>query len=429
VLVDGEGRIAEVGPADDVTPPAGAEQIDLGGSALLPGLVNAHAHPDLALFRGALEDLAFPDWIAGLMRGYRRLSAPDDFGVAARWSVVEALRAGITTLGATEASGASLEALRDLGLRGVVFHEVFGPDPKHAAAALAALRERVERARGVAGDRVRVGISPHAPYTVSDALYRGVAEYAGAERLPVAVHIAESAAERRLVAAGEGVFADRLRARGISVDARAPSPIALLDRLGLLGLGPLLIHCVDVGEEDVRRIADCQCTVAHCPVANARLGHGIAPLDLFREAGVRVGLGTDSAGSNNRMDMLEEARIASILQRPRLRVPDALPPAEVLRMCTLDAAACLGMEDEVGSIESGKAADLCAVSLDAPHVRPVHDPLAAVVHAARGSDVRLTMVAGRILYRDGRLPGVDVEELQGKMERAADRLREREAAG
>jgi len=427
--VDGAGRIADVGAADVVAVPDDAERIDLGASAILPGLVNAHAHPDLVLFRGALEDLAFPDWIAGLMRGYRRLSAPGDFGVAARWSVVEALRAGITTLGATEASGASVAAMREIGLRGVVFHEVFGPDPQEAAAALAALRQRVERARGSAGDRVRVGVSPHAPYTVSDPLYRGVAEYAGAEGLPVAVHIAESAAERRLVAAGEGVFADRLRARGIAVGPRAPSPIALLDRLGLLGLGPLLIHCVDVGEEDVRRIADCGCTVAHCPVANARLGHGTAPLDLFREAAVRVGLGTDSAGSNNRMDMLEEARTASILQRARLRTPHALPPAEALRMCTLDAAACLGLEDEVGSIESGKAADLCAVSLDAPHVRPVHDPFAAVVHAARGSDVRLTMVAGRILYRDGRLSGVDVAALQGEMERAAEHLREREAAG
>jgi cytosine/adenosine deaminase-related metal-dependent hydrolase len=423
VLVDTDGRIAAVAPAAALELPADAKLEDLGEAALLPGLVNVHAHPELAMFRGALEDLTFPNWILHLVGAKRASLQEEDYGWAARWTLVEAMRAGITTLCSTEMSGASLGSLREAGLRGVVYREVFGPDPAQAQSACRELRTAVEAMREAETDRVKIGVSPHAPYTVSDALFAATARLAIDESLPIAIHAAESAAEHALVTAGDGPFAPGLNARGVATPVRGRSTIEMLHRLGVLDARPLLIHCVDLGPDDLRRIAESGSVVAHCPIANARLGHGVAPYIELKEAGVRVGLGTDGVGSNNRVDLLEEARFASLLHRSMRRSPDLLSPDDLLRLCTVDGATTLGWENRVGTLEPGKDADLCAVSLAAPHARPVHDPVAALFHAARGCDVVLTVAAGQVVFRSGEVLTLDVEAAQRGVEAAADRIR------
>lgn len=424
VMVDTDGRIAAVGPRLALEAPADAEIVDLGDAALLPGLVNVHAHPELSIFRGALEDLRFRDWILRLVGAKRSSLTEADYDVAARWSLVECLRAGMTTVAATESSAASFGALRDAGMRGLVYREVFGPDPAVADEAMADLRGCVERLRRDETDLVRVGISPHAPYTVSDALFTAAARYACSEGLPMAIHAGESVPERDLVTRGEGDFAPGLRARGIATPPRGATTVEMLDRLGVLAARPLLIHCVLVEYDDMVRMADHGCAVAHCPVANAKLGHGIAPYAELREAGVRVGLGTDSVGSNNRQDLLEEARIASLLHRGRVASYDVLTPTDLLRLVTVDGAQALGLEERIGTLEPGKDADLCAVRLTAPHVRPVHDPTAAVFHAARGTDVILTVVQGRVLFADGVVRTLDEAALAEAVLEPAARVRE-----
>ncbi|MDQ3309022.1 MAG: amidohydrolase family protein [Gemmatimonadota bacterium] len=423
VLVGLDGCIAAVGPLAAIEYPEGTEVIDLGEVVLLPGLVNVHAHPELAFFRGALEELNFRDWILRLVGAKRAALQDGDYDLAARWSCVEMLRAGITTVGATEASGAAFGALLEAGMRGVVYLEALAPDPCRADAALATLRQTVAEMRSRETDRVRVGVSPHAPFTVSDALFASVAEYALAEGLPLAIHAAESRAERELVTRGAGDFAPGLQARGIATPVRGRSTVAMLERLGVLRARPMLIHSVDVDGEDIRLMADTGCTVAHCPIANARLGHGIAPYGALRAAGIPVGLGTDGVGSNNRLDLLEEARVASLLQRAAHHAADLLPADELLRLCTLEGARALGMEDRIGTLEPGKQADLCAVSLAAAHVRPVHDPVAALFHAARGTDVVITVVAGREVYRNGVVRTLDEPALATAVTEGAERLR------
>ncbi|HEX6746463.1 MAG TPA: amidohydrolase family protein [Longimicrobium sp.] len=424
VMVGADGRIAAVGPRAAIEPPEGAEVVELGEAALLPGLVNVHAHPELSIFRGALEDLRFRDWILRLVGTKRAVLCDGDYEVAARWTLVECLRAGMTTVAATESSAASLGALREAGMRGIVYRELFGPDPRVADESMADLRAAVDRMRAEETDLVRVGISPHAPYTVSDALFAAAGRYARDERLPIAIHAGESVPERELVTRGEGDFAPGLRARDIATPPRGQTTMEMLDRLGVLAARPLLIHCVLLEYDDVVRLVDNGCAVAHCPVANAKLGHGIAPYPELREAGVRVGLGTDSVGSNNRLDLLEEARIASLLHRGRLASYGFLAPADLLRLVTIDGARALGMEERIGTLEPGKDADLCAVSLAAPHVRPVHDPVAALFHAARGTDVVMTAVRGRVLYRDGRVTTLDEAALAEAIDDSARRVRE-----
>lgn len=408
VAVGEDGRIVAVGPAAGVAA-EGARRIDLGEAALMPGLVNVHAHPELSGFRGYLEDLPFHRWIPSLLRARREAGlADEDYAAAARWSCIEALRAGITTMAATEDSGAALDALVEAGMRGIVYREVFGPAPEQAADAVARLRQRLDSMRDRATELVTVGVSPHAPYTVSDDLYRDVARLALDEGLPLATHAAESPQETVFVKDGAGPFAEALAARGIATRVRATSTVALLDELGVMETRPLLIHAIQLDDEDMDRIRDRGATVAHCPIANARLGHGVAPVPELLERGVPIGLGTDSVASNNRLDLLEEARVAQLQQRSRLRDPTALPAERLLRMATLDGAAVLGLADRTGSLEPGKDADLCAVRLDMPHSAPVHDPVAAVVHAARGSDVVLTAVRGQALYSDGSIRTLDV---------------------
>lgn len=399
VTVD-HGRIVYVGPragapASDVT--------DLGDAVLIPGLVNVHTHLELTAMRGFLEELPFRRWILRLTKARAAVLNAELLLASAKAGIAEGLLAGVTTYADTCESGVVLQALAEMGVRGVMYQEVFGPDPAQCDASMAALTERLARLRPLVTPRVRLGISPHAPYTVSDALFAACARLAADEGWPVAVHLAESEAESQLVRDGRGMFGDALRARGIPVAPRADSPVFLLDRLGVLTQRPLLIHCVRTSAADIARIARHDCAVAHCPVSNAKLGHGIAPLLALRDAGVRVGLGTDSVAANNRLDLLDEARTAILMQRAASQRFDAITAADILSMATLEGARALGIDDEVGSLEVGKRADLAAFSLGSPRATPSYAPEDALVWAVAGRDASLVVVDGEERVLDGRL--------------------------
>ena len=418
VAVD-NGRIAFAGPHADA--PAGGELVDLGDVALLPGLVNVHTHLELTAMRGFLEDLAFRDWIVTLTSAKRAVLTHDMLLDSARLGIREGLSAGITTFADTSDSGVSAEAMREARVRGIVYQEVFGPDPAQCENAMAELEGKVEMLRAEASPLVRIGISPHAPYTVSDVLFRATACYARRARLPVAVHIAESAIEHDLITRGEGVFAQGLRARGIAVAARARSPVALLADTGILESSPLLIHCVRVDDNDVQQIVAAGCAIAHCPISNAKLGHGIAPLAEWLAAGITVGLGSDSMASNNRMDLLQEARVASLAQRARLQRFDTLTATTVLELATLGGARALHLDDEIGSLEPGKSADLAAFSLIGDRPSYPEDPATALVFALAGMSASFVAIAGEVKVRDGQVLAGDAG-LEARVRSASEAL-------
>lgn len=415
VGVDEEGRIAFVGPADRA--PLGDAR-DLGETILLPGLVNAHTHLELTGMRGFLEDMPFFDWISTLTRARRAVLNEEDLRDAARLGVLEGLSKGITTFADTCSSGVALGVMRALGARGVMYLEVFGPDPAQRDDSLRDLHARLVPLREVETDLVRLGVSPHAPYSVSAELFAAVADLARATGLPVAIHAAESEAESHFIRSASGPWADSHDRRGIAVKAQGLSPIAFLDRTGILGASPLLIHCVQVDEGDIRLIAGRGCAVAHCPVSNAKLRHGVAPLPLFIDAGVRVGLGSDSMASNNRMDLLEEARTAILAQHLRNGQLDAQRAVE---LATLGGASAIGLGDRIGSLEVGKDADLAAFPCAGFACVPLFDPVQALVWSIAGASATLVTVRGRERVRDGRL----LEETDGvrtRVRESADRL-------
>ena len=414
VAVTGD-RITFVGTASDA--PVGTV-IDLGDAALLPGLVNLHTHLELTPLRHLLEGLDFAQWIRTLTQLRRtELSDSADVQVGARIGIAEGLLRGITTYADTSDTGAPvMQALTAMGVRGVVFKEVFGPDPDQCHSSLATLREAVQQLRLLSNEHVLLGVSPHAPFSVSKALFAAVADYAIAEQLPMAVHLAESAFEEALVTRGEGPYADHWRSRGIDPGgARARSSVALLHEAGALRARPLIIHAVRVDADDIALLAAAGCSVAHCPVSNARFGHGIAPLQAMLDAGIALGIGTDSVASNNRMDLLDESRVAHLMACTRAQSWSALPASRALWHATAGGAGALRLWPKLGTLAVGAPADLCAFPLDGIAARPLQDIADALVHGIAGSPARMTVVAGEMRVRDGVL----VDQAQHQADRDA----------
>jgi 5-methylthioadenosine/S-adenosylhomocysteine deaminase len=291
----------------------------------------------------------------------------------------------------------------EFGLQGVAYQEVFGPAEAAAPEALRGLREKVERHRRQETSTQRIGLSPHAPYSVSPRLYEGVRDYARRDGLRMTAHIAESRDETSFVREGTGSFADAHRKRGIDVIPRGCSPVAHLGRLGLLGPDMLLVHAVETDAQDHERIRESGAFVAHCPKSNAYLGHRVAPVAAMRERGIPVALGTDSAASNDAFDMLAEMRTMVEQQ--------GLPCDEALRMATIEGARALGLEKDLGSLEAGKRADFLVVGLRDSS----SDPLEEIVRRAQRADIRKTFLGGREV-------SVEVEELQAEMKQIQARL-------
>jgi 5-methylthioadenosine/S-adenosylhomocysteine deaminase len=285
-------------------------------------------------------------------------------------------------------SGAVIQALAELGGSGVVYQEVFGPHPDQCRASLDGLQTRIAELRRFESPRIRLGVSPHAPYTVNETLFQAVMELARRQDLPVAVHIAESPAEAEFLLRGTGAFADAWNGRQIPLPTlRGSSPIAWLEASGALGPLTLCIHAVQVDASDIALLARRGCAIAHCPGSNLRHGHGDAPLAAFLEAGLRVGVGTDSVASVGRLDLLAEAR--------RARKLAGLSADAALALCTLEAARALDLDHEVGHLTAGGWGD--ATILDLGDV-PAERTLAEVLLDCVPEDVVATYVSGRKVY-------------------------------
>ncbi len=444
VAVVGE-TIAGVGTRDDLIARfPNAVATDFGTSVLLPGLVNAHSHLELTAMRGFLEseETDFFAWLRKLTVA-RMSMTDDDLFISAACGVIEAARAGITCVGdSSSVAIQSMKALREIGLRGIVYQESFGPDPQLANENVAKLRDQLAKMRALESAHVRAGVSPHAPYTVSAPQLELIARMALEEKLPLMMHAAESEAEKLFMLEGTGPFAEGLRARGIDWQAQKVSTIEYLARHRVLETRPLLAHCITVNDTDIETIRSAGAGVAHCPKSNAKLGHGRAPFARFLTAHLNLGIGSDSVASNNNCDIFEEARFATLLARasearplgrastasrthsedgstlaalPDGRASDTVTAEQALFAATLGGARALGVDRQIGSLAEGMQADLIAVALDGAHQQPATNPVDALIFSSSGRDVRMTMVAGKEIYRSGRVLTVNEVELQSQL--------------
>jgi cytosine/adenosine deaminase-related metal-dependent hydrolase len=407
----------------------GATTLDLGESAIIPGLVNAHSHLELTAMRGFLEDEAadFFAWLRKLTQARLDRMTADDLRVSASWGACEAVRAGVTCVAdASDAALQSMNALSDVGLRGIVFQESFGPDPGLAQENIEKLTKKIASLRERETSLVNVGVSPHAPYTVCARQLQMISRFALDEKLPVMMHAAETEMEVSFLREGRGPFAEGLRSRGIEWHAPGVSTIQYLHDVGVLETRPLLAHCIHVDESDLETIKQTETRVAHCPKSNAKLGHGIAPFGKMIEKRIDVGLGSDSVASNNTCDLLEEARFALLLARSNSVIGNdgncGLNCGDILQAATLGGAYSLGLAGKIGELKAGLQADFAVVSLDGAHQIPSYGPAETLIFASSGRDVTMTVVAGREVYRDGRVVTVDEDRLRGRMLEIARKL-------
>ncbi|MBD0371240.1 MAG: amidohydrolase family protein [Pyrinomonadaceae bacterium] len=429
VAVEGQ-RIVAVGTRAALTEEyreASAE--DFKEAAIVPGFVNAHSHLELTAMRGFLEreENDFKAWLVKLTLARLSHMTTEDLYISAAWGAAEAARAGVTTLcDASDAASASMRALLDVGLRGIVYQESFGPDPQLARENFEKLKDKISVLRGFETELVRAGVSPHAIYTVCAPLLEMLTGFSLDEKLPLMMHAAESEAEEQLVREGRGAFAANLSLRGIEWLAPETSVIEYLEKVGVLRARPLLAHCIHTSERDIERIVEADAGIAHCPKSNAKLGHGRAPFATFVGKGARVGLGSDSVASNNVCDMLEEARFAALLSRSagdRLSSGEMIKARETLFAATAGGARAARLDNMTGALEAGLQADLAIVNLQSRHQRPVYDVESALIFSSSAQDVLLTVVAGREVFRDGHVLTVDEERLSARMREIQEKLR------
>jgi len=402
---------------------------NFGEAVIMPGLVNCHSHLEITAMRGFLDDVEadFYSWLMKLTttRGERLNEA--DIKIAALAGALEGARAGVTCFGDIGRFGiAGFEALKANGLRGVLFQETdFSPVNETADEDFVRLKDKFLRLRETETELVRVGLSPHSPYTVSRRLFEKITEYALAENIKITVHAAESNEEDEFFQTGAGFFAELYRKANLDWNAPQMSPVKYLADIGVLQAKPLLVHCVKVSDADVELIAMSNSRIAHCPKSNAKFGHGIAPLEKFLDAKIRVGFGSDSVASNNACDIMEESRFAALFARTTKNRKRFLNAEEIIKTATLGAAQALQLDAEIGTLQPGKQADLIVISLADIAQQPVHDVYSALLFASNARDVRMTMVAGEEIYRwSGEAKKVDETEIKARMREIRQKMRQ-----
>ena len=378
-----KGRIAALLPREQATARFMPRQrLDLPGHVLLPGLVNLHTHAAMTLLRGFADDMPLMRWLSErIWPAEGRCVSPAfvrDGTLLACW---EMLRGGITCFNdmyffPEAAAEAALEAgiRAALGITVIEFATAYAADAGDYLAKGLATRDALRHE-----PLLSFCLAPHAPYTVSDRSFERVALLANQLDLPVHIHIHET----------RGEIEDSLRQYGVR-------PLARLHRAGLLGPGLIGVHGVHLDPDEINLLGEHGCRLAHCPTSNMKLASGVAPVVALQAQGIGVGLGSDGAASNNRLDLFREMRHAALLAKVAGEDATALPAATVLRMATLDGAAALGLEAEIGSLLPGKSADLCAVRLDDWALQPCFDPASHLVHVAGREHVSHTWVAGQL---------------------------------
>jgi 5-methylthioadenosine/S-adenosylhomocysteine deaminase len=374
----------------------------LPGQVLLPGLVNLHTHAAMALLRGYADDLPLMRWLEErIWPAEQRLVCPDfvrDGTLLASW---EMLRGGITCFNDMYFfPAAAAEAVREAGIRAVLgvtvveFPSAYGTDAEDYLAKGLAVRDAWRDE-----PLVSFALAPHAPYTVADRTFSRIATLSAQLDLPIHIHLHETRSE----------VEDSLRLHG-------QRPLERLRQLGVLGPNLIAVHGVHLDTRDIAQLAECGCSLAHCPTSNLKLASGIAPVTEVLAAGLRVGLGTDGAASNDRLDILQEMRQAALLAKAASGDAASLAAHQALRAATLDGAAALGLGAEIGSLEPGKSADLCAIRLDDWLQQPCYDPASHIVYVAGREQVSHVWVAGRQRIRDGRptdIPSAKLIDIAG----------------
>lgn len=371
--------------------------VDLPGQVLLPGLVNLHTHAAMSLLRGYADDLPLMRWLSErIWPAEARHAGPEFVRAGTLLACAEMLRGGITTFNDMYFfPDAAAAAARQLGMRAVLGIVVIEFPTSYAADADDYLAKGLA-VRDALGEDPLLSfcLAPHAPYTVADKTFRNIATLAAQLEIPVHVHLHETRHE----------IEESLKQHGVR-------PLERMRRLGLLGPQLIAVHAVHLDAAEIELLAREGCHLSHCPTSNLKLGSGIAPIAALQSRGINIGLGTDGAASNNRLDLFQEMRHAALLAKGASENAEALDAHATLQAATLGGARALGLDERIGSLLPGKAADLCAIRLDEWQVQPCFDPASHLVYVAGREQVTHTWVEGKLVMNNGVPVHIAISEL------------------
>ena len=384
--------------------------IDAEGKILLPGLVNTHTHLSMTLFRGLADDLSLDSWLNDHIWPMEANLNGDYCYIGALLGAVELIKSGTTTFSDMYFYMEDVaRAVEDAGIRAVLSYGMidFGIEEKREAE----IKENMalfNACNGMADGRIKVFFGPHSPYTASEELLVKVRELADEYGIGIHIHVSETQKEIN-----------------DSLDERGLRPFEYLEKIGFLGPDVVAAHCVWLSDKEIEIIKKHGVKVSHNPCSNMKLASGIAPVSKLIENGICVSIGTDGASSNNNLDLIEELKTASLLQKVSTLDPKVLDSEESIRMATIKGAEALGLDDEIGTIEVGKKADIILIDTAAANMTPDSSSLSSnVVYSANGSNVDTTICNGKILMENKKLTTLDEEEIYAKARQAIKELKE-----
>jgi 5-methylthioadenosine/S-adenosylhomocysteine deaminase len=398
------------GQAHALDPSKAEKTIDAKGAIVLPGLVNTHTHLPMSLFRGLADDLPLHEWLENhIFPAEAKHINPETVWVSTRLACAEMILSGTTTC----CDGYFFEddvarAVSDSGLRAILGQGVIDfpapgvPNPvDNINHALAYTEKWLEGSK-----LIRPSIFCHSPYTCSSETLQKAKKAAASKNLLFQLHVAETKQEWDRVNSEHGL-----------------SPIQYLDRIGILDQDTLLVHCVWVDDRDVETVASRKSAVSHNPESNMKLASGIAPVQSLMEAGIAVGLGTDGCASNNTLDLFQAMDMTAKLHKVHSLDPTALDAKTVLQMATIDGARAIGLDQQIGSLEVGKQADIIIIDTCRPHLTPMYHPSSHLVYTANGNDVKTSIIAGRVVMEDGKLVSMNLADILEKINAIAESVR------
>lgn len=428
IAVEGS-RIAGVGKREDILQqfPDDKEHVDLKGKVVIPGLINTHVHQSQSLIRGCADDMALIEWLMDRVWVLQGNYDEDDGRISAELCILEMLKSGTTAFVETMLAGrygfdGIAKVVESSGIRAALSKIVMdvtkyaeesegsmykGMVEEREASFQEAL-DMYDKWEGKADDRIQVWFGPRPPGGTSSDLLKEMMEAANQRGMGVDIHLAEVKDD---VAYMRNSF--------------NMTPIEYCESVNMVGPRVLLIHCVQLQSDDIKRLAKTGTNVTHNPVCNAKLASGIAPIAEMLGAGVNVGLGTDGGPSNNSYDMINDMRWASYLQKVKLDDETVMPVETVMEMATLNGAKILGWEDRIGSIEVGKQADFVALDMDKPHLTPAPDPVSTIVCSANGGDVDTVVIGGKIVVEGRKVLTMDEERILAEANERVRKVYER----
>jgi 5-methylthioadenosine/S-adenosylhomocysteine deaminase len=371
----------------------GHQIIDAKESLLMPGLVNAHTHGPMVYFRGMADDLPLKEWLERhIWPAEARLVRPKFIRDAIQLACAELIRSGTTTFNDMYFfEDVEAEIVKEIGMRACIGKALFnfpGPDGKTAIGRLRAAERFIKH--WLKDPLIRPAAAPHSVYTCSGELLISAKRLSEEFDIPYHIHLSETQSEVEEIKSRQGM-----------------RPVEYLARLGVLGPRFVGVHGVWLAPEELNILKEHGCGLVHCPTSNMKLASGAAPIVQTLKKGIKLGLGSDGAASNNSLDLFSELKAAALLAKLREGDPTALPARTVVRMATRGGAELLGLGSLIGSLEPNKKADILILNLNQPHLQPLYDPYSHLVYAARGSDVETVIINGRLVMDHRRLLTID----------------------